>query len=237
MREPENSLAAIAAALAMGADGVEIDVRMCGDGTLVCFHDWYMKRLTGSSGRVSRTGIQTLLERPLLHPTSRCKRPIATLPEVLSLVEDRASIVLDLKKETVRASSLELQTVRQLREAGLRDNVVISSFNPWVLKRVRQIAPEFSTALIASAKLGVHLFHPDYCDTIHVHHSLMQRKWFQHMATDFRSIMLWTVDQTSDIERPLPDNVNGIITNRPDRFGAVSASHKDSPQRSKRHGS
>lgn len=219
VREPENSLAAVVSALQIGADGIEIDVRMCGDGTLVCFHDWYLKRLTGASGRVSRPGIQRLLELPVRHPESNIRRPIATLPEVLSLIEDRAQIVLDLKKESVRATELEMQTIRLLREAGLCDNVVISSFNPWVLKRVRQIAPEYSTALIASAKLGVRLFHPDYCDTLHLQHRLLKRRWFQRLAPDFQRLMIWTVDRPEEIDSPLPDNVCGLITNRPDRFG------------------
>lgn len=219
VREPENSLAAMVSALELGAGGIEVDVRLCSDGTLVCFHDWFLKRLTGASGRVSRTGIQRLLELPLLHPTSNTRRPIATLAEVLSLIEDRVLIVLDLKKESVRASSLEMQIVRHLREAGLCENIVISSFNPWVLKRVRQIAPEFTTALIASTKLSVRLFHPDYCDSLHIHHALLKRKWFQRMVPTFRRLMVWTVDQPTEIETPLPDNVCGLITNRPDRFG------------------
>ena len=219
-REPENSLAAFARALAMGADGVEVDVRLAGDGTLVCFHDWYLKRLTGASGRVGRLGIQRLLELPLRHPHSGRTRPIATLAEVLALVEDRARIVLDLKKESVRPSALESETIRHLREAGLRENVVVSSFNPWVLRRTRQLAPEFTTALIAASRLGVRLFNPDYCDSLHVQFEILRRRWFWRLAPGFRRLMVWTVDRRADVDFPLADSIVGLITNRPDRWGA-----------------
>lgn len=222
-REPENSLAAFAEATAMGSDGIEVDVRLAGDGTLVCFHDWYLKRLTGASGRVGKIGIERLLETPLLHPQSRRRRPLATLPEVLSLVLDRAHIVLDLKKESVRPSTLEGNTVRLLREFGLLETVTVSSFNPWVLRRIKQLAPEFTTALIASSRLSVRLFNPDYCDGIHVQYPLLERRWFWRVAGNFRRIMVWTPDRRSDLTFPLADNIGGIITNRPDRWGATGS--------------
>ena len=219
-REPENSLAAFAGALAAGADGVELDVRTTADGHLVCLHDWYLKRLTGASGRVGRTTIQRILEYPLVHPTSGRRRPVATLDEALTLLSDHVEVVLDLKREGIRPSDLELDTIRALREHGLGERVTISSFNPWVLRRVRQLAPEFRTALIAASRLAVLLFHPDYCDGLNVHHSLLQRRWFQSMLPRFERVMVWTVDRRGDVPKSLPDNICGLMTNRLDRWGA-----------------
>lgn len=225
-QEPENSLAAFAEALSMGVDGVEVDIRLTGDGTIVCFHDWYLKRLTGVSGRVSRLGIQKLLSHQLRHPTSKKSQPIAVLDEVLTLVEDRATIVLDLKKESVRPTGLEKQTIAALREHGLCDNVVISSFNPWVLKRCKQLAPEFQTALIASSRLGVRLYDPAYCNGLHIQYELLRRQWFRRIQKEFRRLMVWTADRAADLELPLGDQIQGIITNRPERWGAHRSSRQ-----------
>jgi glycerophosphoryl diester phosphodiesterase len=216
--EPENSLAACAAALARGADGLEVDLRLTADGTLICFHDWYLKRLMGRSGRVGQADIAQLLEWPLRHPTSRRRRPVATLPELLTLVEDRVLLVLDLKQESVRHSRLEQETLRWLSEFGLCDNIIISSFSPWVLRRVRQVAPQYATALIAASRLGVRLFDPAYCDALHVDYRLLRRRWFARMAAEFPRLALWTVDRKSDVDLPPAGNVYGIITNRIDRW-------------------
>ena len=216
--EPENSLAACAEALARGSDGIEVDLRLTADGTLVCFHDWYLKRLVGRSGRVSQTNVEQLLEWPLRHPTSRRRRPVATLPEMLTLVEDRGLLVLDLKQESVRHARLEQETIRHLREFGLCDNIVISSFSPWVLRRVRQIAPQYATALIASTRLGVRLFNPAYCDGLHVDYRLLRCQWFARIADQFPRLVVWTVDRKSDLDLPLAGNVHGIMTNRLDRW-------------------
>jgi glycerophosphoryl diester phosphodiesterase len=220
-REPENSLAAVAEALACGSDGVEIDVRATSDGSLVCFHDWYLKRLTGASGKVAGTHIHQLLELTLRHPESKRRRPIATLAEMLALVEDRVRLILDLKKESIRPSGFERAVVALLREHGLQESVTLSSFNPWVLKRIKQLAPEFATALIASSRLGVKLYHADYCDGLHVHYGLTERRWFRDAAASFPWLVLWTVDRKSDLGTPLADNVRGVITNRPDRWGVT----------------
>src|SRR5688572_12125022 len=50
---PENSVAAVTEALLLGADGVEVDVWLTADGTLVCAHDL---------GAVDRNSLATLTE-------------------------------------------------------------------------------------------------------------------------------------------------------------------------------
>ena len=225
--EPENTLAAFAAALTMGVDGLECDVRQTASGTLVCFHDWYLRRLTGISGRLNRTATERFLDLSIRHPTSRKKRPVATLDEVLTLVADSVELILDLKQESVRPSHLEQDTISLLRQHGVEERVTISSFNPWVLKRSKQLAPGFRTALIASSRLGVRLYHPDYCDGLHVHHSLLKRRWFSQAAEQYGRLLVWTVDQRGMLPHPTPDAVRGIITNRPQQWGVTSGLRKE----------
>ncbi|MCL7956901.1 MAG: glycerophosphodiester phosphodiesterase, partial [marine benthic group bacterium] len=50
---PENSMAALALALELGADALELDVRRSADGVLVVIHDPDLARTTRSRGRVS----------------------------------------------------------------------------------------------------------------------------------------------------------------------------------------
>lgn len=216
-REPENTLAAFALALSTGVDGVEFDVRQTACGQLICFHDPYTRRLLGRSGRVRRLSLEQLLACEMRHPTRKTRRPLATLDEALALMSDSVELVLDLKQESVRDSSLEKNTIAALRRHGLSESVVISSFNPWVLKRTRQLAPEFRTALIVSTRLGWSLYQPAYCDTLHVHHAMLSRRWFLARPPKSR-LLVWTVDHRADLPKDIPDFVRGIITNVPRRF-------------------
>ncbi len=83
-RFPDNSLAGIAAALEAGADGVEVDVRRCADGTWVCHHD----RTRGGAAiaawslpALRREGVPTLLEViELVPPASQLFVEVKPLP-------------------------------------------------------------------------------------------------------------------------------------------------------------
>lgn len=65
-RHPENTVAAMVAALDAGADGVEVDVQLTADGVAVCFHDDHLERVTGRPGSV-RTSTWDQLSRVRLH--------------------------------------------------------------------------------------------------------------------------------------------------------------------------
>lgn len=216
-REPENTLAAFAEALALGVDGIELDVRQAACGSLICFHDAYTRRLLGTSGRVGRMELGRMLEFKVRNERSGKVRPLATLDEALELLAGRVEVILDLKQESVRDVSLERDTLRLLRRHGMQDGVVISSFNPWVLRRTKAAAPEFRTALIAGTRLAVRLFNPAYCDGLHVHHSLLATRWFAGLRAS-SGLVVWTVDSRTDLPQPVPDSIRALITNFPRRW-------------------
>ena len=68
---PENTLEAYAAAMDLGADGVEIDVRRTADGVLYLFHDDTLDRMTKGSGKVRNVTYYELLR---LTPARRARR-------------------------------------------------------------------------------------------------------------------------------------------------------------------
>lgn len=100
---PENSLAAIRAALVMGTDGVELDVRHTADDQLVLMHDDTVDRTTFGVGRVDAltlAQVTALALRPPSHPRTTgdfsCERA-PTLAEALRLTRGRLFVDLDVK--------------------------------------------------------------------------------------------------------------------------------------------
>lgn len=84
----ENGRAAMEAALHLGADFIEVDVRLTVDGQAVAFHDADFRRLTGDP--------RALRDLPLSE--ARALWPdLMTIAEVASLVAGRAAILLDVK--------------------------------------------------------------------------------------------------------------------------------------------
>lgn len=85
---PENTVSAFEAAIAAGADFIETDLRLTRDGVPVAFHDGDLRRLTGDPRQVSELDMDELRA---LHPG------IVAMADVIDLIGDRASILLDTK--------------------------------------------------------------------------------------------------------------------------------------------
>jgi len=92
---PENSLAACAAAFALGAS-CEVDVRATRDGALVLMHDWTAGRTTLARGRVARLTLAELRVLPLRRSASE---RVPTLEQVLALPRGGQALLLDLKQD------------------------------------------------------------------------------------------------------------------------------------------
>ena len=52
---PENTLVSFRRAVELGADGIEFDVRLAGDGVAVVFHDPSLNRIAGRKGKIEQT--------------------------------------------------------------------------------------------------------------------------------------------------------------------------------------
>lgn len=90
---PENTIAAVEAAAAL-VDWVEVDVRRCGTGELVAFHDATLGRVTNASGRVDETTLETLSQLSV----ERSGEPVPTLEAVFEATPTDTALLLDLKE-------------------------------------------------------------------------------------------------------------------------------------------
>lgn len=93
---PENSIAAIKSAIAMGVDMVEVDIKKTKDGQLVIMHDTTLDRTTTGKGRVADFTLDSLKK---LFLRNGCKVPtrhrIPTLEEVMLTVKGKVMVNLD----------------------------------------------------------------------------------------------------------------------------------------------
>lgn len=100
---PENSLAAVAAAIEAGFDRIEVDVRATRDGVLVLLHDGTLWRTTNAGGTLVRRSAASLHDVRLANDSS-----LPTLREVLACCRDRAVLCLDVKEPMLGGAILDL---------------------------------------------------------------------------------------------------------------------------------
>jgi glycerophosphoryl diester phosphodiesterase len=145
---PENSRAAIAAAVSAGY-GIEIDLQASRDGVAMVFHDAHLDRLTRAKGPVAaRTWAE--LTRLRLRGTSE---RIPTLREVLALVAGRVPLLIEVKDQSHTLGPvdgrLEADTAKAL--ADYKGPVAVMSFNPHSVAAFAAHAPDLPRGLVTCA--------------------------------------------------------------------------------------
>jgi len=139
---PENTLAAFVAAI-QARYAIECDLHVAADGVPVVFHDDELRRLTGEEGCVrDRTSAELGDLRVLDTPEW-----IPTLDELLTVVEGRVPLVLELKSMPGRNAGLAWGVADRLkRYAG---PAAVMSFDPELLMEVRAGDPHLPRGLTA----------------------------------------------------------------------------------------
>ena len=134
---PENTLDAFRLALDQGADGVELDARLCGSGEVVVFHDARLERLTGASGRVADVPWSALARLEVrAGPRGAAPGRIPLLAEVLEALPRTALINVELKCEDLAGTRVAPAAGALLAAGRHEDHVVVSSFDPRCLLRL-----------------------------------------------------------------------------------------------------
>ncbi|MCC7357465.1 glycerophosphodiester phosphodiesterase [Candidatus Uhrbacteria bacterium] len=137
----ENTLEAFQRSLALGADGIEFDVRVSRDGEMVLVHDVSLSRIAGDGHAAYELSADELARIPLRHGGR-----IQTLHDVTSHIH--APAILDMEIKDVEAANT---LVRKLQTSqSLRERTIISSFHEEVLIQVQSALPDIRTLLLVS---------------------------------------------------------------------------------------
>lgn len=145
---PENSLAAFRAAIAAGY-GIECDIQPSADGVPMVFHDYDLKRLTGTPGRIRG---RTAAELGAMTLTGG-EKGIPTLAEMLDQVAGRVPVLIEIKDQD-GAMGTDVGPLEEAVAAALTDYegpVAVMSFNPNSMAAFGTAAPGVPRGLVTSA--------------------------------------------------------------------------------------
>lgn len=214
---PENSLAAFQKAMQLGCDGIELDVRLCSSGEVVVFHDRHTYRMTDIRGQIHRLTLSILRKLELKIPGLPSER-IPTLHEVLDLVKKNALINIDIKKESLVGNRLEEKIVKILKDFHLDDNVIISSFNPFVLKKISILNPKLHLGFIFRNRSSIMMLNGHPVKSLHARYRILSQRYLRSLNQRCKDIYSWTVDDENSMYQQILLGVDGIITNRPEVY-------------------
>ena len=210
---PENTIAAFDNGLALGADGLELDVHLSRDGVVVVHHDRLLDRTTTLRGPIRRADAAELR-----------RADVPALAEVLARYRDRR-IIVEMK---VNTAELAAATIDVIRRAGAVDRVCLGSFGLRVLRAARAIEPAIATsgareevrwALYRSwvrwpvSRVGYSGYQiPEMSGSTRV----VSPRFVEYAHDAGLGVQVWTVDTEEAARRLLGWGVDALITDRPD---------------------
>jgi glycerophosphoryl diester phosphodiesterase len=195
---------------------VEIDVYPTRDGEIVLLHDGTLDRTTNGRGQVQNFTLEQLKELDAgSWKSARYKgEKIPTLQEALLLAKDQIRVVIELK--TV---GQEYKVRDIIDELGMRDQVIIISFNAAAIRTFRQIAPDIPAAiLIGSANSYAEIERiakSANTNLLDLAYGLIDKDAAVYFIERGYSLWAWTVDNEAVMERMAECGVTVLTTNVP----------------------
>jgi glycerophosphoryl diester phosphodiesterase len=200
--EPENTVRAFAAAVRMGADGVELDVRRTADGATAILHHPVL-----ADGRA----VASVLAADL---------PV-DVPNLRQALLACGTLVVNI--EIKEPPALAELVVAEVRDLAMTDRVVVSSFDPAAVDRVRALDDDIPTALLAlvgaepgSAERLIRECHRWGHRAVHPHHLVVDERFMELAGAAGLDVNVWTVDDPERIVALAQLGVNAVVTNVPD---------------------
>jgi glycerophosphoryl diester phosphodiesterase len=202
----ENTIEAFAEARRLGADGVELDVRLTADGGLAVHHDAEIAGL----GTVDQLEVADLPAR------------VPLLADVLAVCEGMV-VNVEIKNAPQDpgwdpGEAVSALTAGAIEEAGWTARVIVSSFQPATLRAVQAadgrlalgalwgFAAEVEPALAQAVEAGFAAVHPFVAS---VDRDLVERAHAMGLAVN-----VWTVNAPEDLRAMVAAGVDTVITDR-----------------------
>lgn len=219
---PENTLAAFERAVAQGADGLELDIRLCKTNEWVVLHDATLNRTTNGRGYVRTKSLEDLrrLSAGSWFNPRFAKEKIPTLNEVLELAQGRCLLNIEVKAMAAVQKRHLACLLESLYRHRAERRCIISSFNPLVLRRVSRLDAALPTGLLLTGNLlsnGPKATFRKFTgvQALHLHARVLSPRLIERVRRLGLHLLVWGADTSPAMKRMIRFGVDGIITDDP----------------------
>ena len=214
---PENTIESIEKAIALGVDGVEIDIFKCKSGELVLFHDQTLNNLVGRSGRIEELTLEELNECLIMN-----KYSIPTLKKVLETVKPPLFINIELKGSGTALPTSDLLYDFTLKKKWSESSFIVSSFKWQELVKLRQLNTTIPIGILVDRRKtineAIEFANKINAYSIHPYYKMLNKKNVQKIKNNCFKVFTWTVNNKAEIDNIKKFSVDGIISSYPDRI-------------------
>lgn len=220
---PENTIPAFERAMEMGVDGIECDIMLTEDKVPIISHDDHIAKFSTTFEHIHKTPYKSLrtIDVGGHFSVKFAGTPIPTLSDLLSLFRPTSMLLnLEIKMQPQRPNGIEKIVADTVHEFNMDDQVIISSFSPMIMWRMKQIAPHLRRALLTEPRAFFFLhmrFFAKVLDVWGIHPSLSatDRRLVEVARRNNWQVMVWTLNTPAKFAQALELDVDGIITDDP----------------------
>ena len=208
----ENTLDSFKKAIELGYDGIEMDIMSTKDGYLIINHDLALK-----SKKNNQEELVSNINYNKLNSTN-----ISLLRDVLSSIGHQTKINIEIKDQGEVSFVVAKKLIQELKEFNLIDNIIISSFNPFIIKKIKKIDDRFLTAWIWQEEnykfynlyyLVLKYFNPN---AIHIYHRIATQKLINKIHIKGLKVLAYTINDRERLKSLISKNIDGIFTDNPE---------------------
>lgn len=211
----ENTLQSFQKALDLGVHMIELDVHQCASGEIVVIHDETIDRTTSGSGLV-----QNLTLAQLKMATIDNHYQIPTLVEVLEIINRKCIVNIELKGANTAKATLAIINLYIAKKQWLPTDFIVSSFDWVALEEVHRLNPSVPIGVLTATNIDLAIGFAKFCNAvaIHPHFHLLDLDTVTKIKAENLKIYPWTVNEPEDIIFVQSFDVDGIISDYPDRL-------------------
>ena len=228
---PENTLAGFKKAINLGVDMIEIDVHLSKDSNIIVIHDEKLDRTTNGSGEIKNMTLSEIKKYDAgswFNDAFREER-VPTLDETFRLINGKSILLIEIKEGDERYPGLEKRIVESIHKHNANAWIVVQSFNKNSILRVKKMDPSILTYYLVSSEFDELYSHiaekvkngekiVKQFDGIAPHYSHLDSAKVELMHLAGFKVFTWTVNKPKDMIKMINMNVDGIITNSPDKL-------------------
>ena len=202
---PENTLASFEKAIALGVDMIELDVWLSSDKIPMVIHDETIDRTTSKTGLVTDYNAKELQHLG-----------IPTLRDVFELVDNRCEINVEIKTFSATQAVLNLIAKNTFNQS----KILISSFDWNALQEVRFHDEDIRIGVLTETDLDLAMAFAKFikAEAIHPYYHLLTAENVEKIKEKGFKVFPWTINEPEDITFVKSLEVDGIITDFPERL-------------------
>jgi glycerophosphoryl diester phosphodiesterase len=234
---PENTIFTFKRAVELGTDVLEMDLQATSDGTLVIIHDREVDRTTNGKGTVDSFTLSEIKKLDAgfrWSPDNSANFPLrdkgVTIPTLTEVFKAFPGTRMNLEIKSSQVNTIQ-DLCRSIRENGMAQKVLVACFDAGKLGEFRSVCPEVATSAGASEVVIFYWLQWAQMESAYSPNAqamqipeaygkyrIATRRFIDAAHARNMRIHVWTVNDNAAMQRLIDLNVDGIMTDFPDRL-------------------